>query len=65
MLDGHKRMIRSYLTRLAIGLFLAVGPVSLVQAEDGYDLWLRYQPLAPAAFFEGDCQGVVGNDFYQ
>ncbi|WP_139116177.1 hypothetical protein, partial [Xanthomonas translucens] len=23
-------------------------PIAVAQAEDGYDLWLRYQPLAEA-----------------
>lgn len=45
-------MIRNHLKKLVIGLLLAVGPVSLAQAEDGYDLWLRYQPLAPASVAE-------------
>lgn len=42
-------MVRTCLANLIITLFLAVVPASLVQAEDGYDLWLRYLPLAADA----------------
>lgn len=57
MLDGHKTMIRNHLSKLVIGLIIAVGPVSLAQAEDGYDLWLRYQPLA----LHTSCSNRVSN----
>jgi len=36
---------RAIITYLLTGLLLALGPVSSVQAEDGYDLWLRYRLL--------------------
>lgn len=42
-------MTRPLLALLAAGLFLAAGLVSSVEAEDGYDLWLRYLPLTPDA----------------
>ena len=38
-------MIRAVFMLLAAGLLLVMLPVSLAQAEDGYDLWLRYHPL--------------------
>ena len=34
---------------VVIGLLAMLGGVSVAQAEDGYDLWLRYRPLAPQA----------------
>ena len=42
-------MIRAVLALLTTGLLLAGWPGSFAQAEDGYDLWLRYQPLALSA----------------
>lgn len=42
-------MIKTLLALLATGLLLVGWPVSPAHAEDGYKLWLRYQPLVPEA----------------
>src|SRR3546814_2531586 len=39
---------RGWMTRLLLALALLLGIAPAAHAEDGYDLWLRYRPLAAA-----------------
>ena len=44
---------RSLIPRLALALVLTVASASLARAEDGYDLWLRYNRIDDAALLAG------------
>jgi alpha-glucuronidase len=39
----------SFFRKIAIALVLLVGATALAQAEDGYELWLRYRPVEASA----------------
>ncbi|MBB4128457.1 alpha-glucuronidase [Xanthomonas translucens] len=44
----HRRLLRGGWLRSACLWLALLLPIAVAQAEDGYDLWLRYQPLAQA-----------------
>lgn len=44
----HRRPLRGGWLRSACVWLALLLPIAVAQAEDGYDLWLRYQPLAEA-----------------
>jgi alpha-glucuronidase len=53
-----------FIRRIALALLLVCGMPALAQAEDGYDLWLRYRPVEASAraSYGAQARSVVGGN---